>query len=243
MPSETITSIGHKPAGRWAFDGAVTDCFDDMLARSIPQHDVMRRACFDVGRPFVRRNTDIVDLGCSRGEALAPFVDEFGSLNRFVGLEVSEPMAAAARERFAGMIRAGIVEVRDHDLRAGYPMGLRASLTLSILTLQFVPIEYRQRIVSDAYETTVPGGAFVVVEKVLGADARLDNLFVDAYLGMKAANGYSRDEIDRKRHSLEGVLVPITAAWNEQLLRDAGFSRVDCFWRWMNFAGWVAVKS
>jgi tRNA (cmo5U34)-methyltransferase len=42
--------------------------------------------------------------------------------------------------------------------------------------------------------------------------------------------------------SLEGVLVPVTAAWNEYLLRSAGFSHVDCFWRWMNFAAWVAVK-
>lgn len=24
--------------------------------------------------------------------------------------------------------------------------------------------------------------------------------------------------------------------------RRAGFGQVDCFWRWMNFAGWVAVK-
>jgi tRNA (cmo5U34)-methyltransferase len=42
--------------------------------------------------------------------------------------------------------------------------------------------------------------------------------------------------------ALEGVLVPVTAAWNEQLLKGAGFSQVECFWRWMNFAGWVAVK-
>ena len=42
--------------------------------------------------------------------------------------------------------------------------------------------------------------------------------------------------------SLEGVLVPVTAKWNEQLLRSAGFAEVDMFWRWMNFAGWVAVK-
>ena len=25
-------------------------------------------------------------------------------------------------------------------------------------------------------------------------------------------------------------------------LRDAGFKEVDCFWRWMNFAAWVAIK-
>ena len=53
---------------------------------------------------------------------------------------------------------------------------------------------------------------------------------------------YTQEEIDRKRLSLEGVLVPVTAAWNEDMLRREGFRNVDCFWRWMNFAAWVAVK-
>ncbi|GAB7188362.1 hypothetical protein ATKI12_8193 [Kitasatospora sp. Ki12] len=30
---------------------------------------------------------------------------------------------------------------------------------------------------------------------------------------------------------------------NVELLGQAGFQRVDCFWRWMNFAGWIAVKT
>ncbi len=42
--------------------------------------------------------------------------------------------------------------------------------------------------------------------------------------------------------ALEGVQVPVTAKWNEDLLRAAGFRNVECYWRWMNFAAWVAVK-
>ena len=65
---------------------------------------------------------------------------------------------------------------------------------------------------------------------------------VDAYLDGKRAAGYTEDQIQRKKLSLEGVLVPVTARWNEELLRMAGFRSVDCFWRWMNFAAWIAVK-
>lgn len=36
-------SIGHLPQGdKWEFDAGVTECFEDMLRRSIPQYDVMR---------------------------------------------------------------------------------------------------------------------------------------------------------------------------------------------------------
>ena len=116
-------------------------------------------------------------------------------------------------------------------------------MILSVLTLQFTPIEYRLKIVRDAFNALLPGGALILVEKVLGATADLDAALVDLYYSMKRDHGYSQEEIDRKRLSLEGVLVPVTAAWNEQLLRQSGFAEVDCFWRYLNFAGWIAVKS
>jgi len=236
------SSIGHMPQGeKWEFDNSVTDVFDDMLARSIPQYDIMRRAVTDVGSQFVKPSTDIVDLGCSRGEALAPLVEKFGAYNRFFGVEVSAPMLQAVRARFKTYIDAGVVDIRDLDLRRDYPPA-RASLTMSVLTLQFTPIEYRQRIIRNVYEHTLPGGAFILVEKVIGATADIDDTLVKLYLAMKGESGYSQDEIERKRLALEGVLVPVTAKWNEQLLDAAGFREVDGFWRWMNFAAWLAIR-
>jgi tRNA (cmo5U34)-methyltransferase len=67
-------------------------------------------------------------------------------------------------------------------------------------------------------------------------------MLVDEYYRIKAENAYTQEQISAKRKSLEGVLVPITARWNEEMLKEAGFRSVDCFWRYLNFAGWVAVK-
>ena len=117
-----------------------------------------------------------------------------------------------------------------------------SSLTLSVLSLQFVPVEHRQRLLSRVYMSTVPGGALILVEKILGATAALNEAMVDLYQEKKKCAGYTREEIETKSLSLEGVLVPLTAQWNEELLYDSGFKAVDCFWRWMNFAGWIAVK-
>jgi tRNA (cmo5U34)-methyltransferase len=230
-----------KDNARWQFDGSVTDVFDNMLARSIPQYEVMREAVFELGSRFVTPSTSIVDLGCSRGEALAPFVLKFGACNRFVGVEVSPTMLGAVRERFADPIKDGFVDIRDLDLRTHYPLE-KASLTLAVLTIQFTPIEYRHRIVKTIFDHTLPGGAFILVEKVLASTAQLDELFVERYHAMKAKHGYTTEQIERKRLALEGVLVPVTARWNEDLLRDAGFRQIECFWRWLNFAGWVGVR-
>jgi len=230
------------PEGPWEFDAEVAEAFDDMLARSIPQYDVMRRAVFDIASRTLQSHPDktyrVLDLGTSRGEAIAPLIRRFGAYASYVGVEVSAPMIEAARSRFESW--SDYVEIRNFDLRTGFPDG-PWHVIQSILCLQFVPIEYRERIVADAYDQLAPGGALIVVEKVLG-ESRLDQVFVDLYYEMKAEAGYSQEAIERKRLALEGVLVPITASWNEDLLRKAGFDLVDCFWRWMNFAGWVAVK-
>jgi tRNA (cmo5U34)-methyltransferase len=229
------------PADRWQFDGSVTDVFDNMLARSIPQYGAMREAVFDLASRFVRPGTAIVDLGCSRGEALAPFVRTFGDANRFIGVEVSPPMLAAARERFVDALAKGLVDIRDLDLRTAYPPE-PASVTLAVLTLQFTPLDHRGRILRAAFDHTLPGGAFVLVEKVRAAATTMDALFVDRYHAMKARHGYTTEQIERKRLALEGVLTPMTARENEDLLETAGFRQIECFWRWLNFAGWVAVR-
>lgn len=229
------------PQGQWAFDDSVTKVFDDMLARSIPQYQVMRRLCFDLACKYQVRNTHIVDLGCSRGEAMADLVYQYGINNQFVGVEISEPMRAAAKSRFQGLIPT-CVNIRNIDLRYDYPQ-VSSCVTLCVLTLQFTPIEYRLQILKRIYDHTMAGGVLIIVEKLLGASADIDKNMVDIYYEMKSANGYTNEQIQRKRMSLEGVLVPLTARFNEELLHTAGFREVDCFWRWMNFAGWVAIKS
>jgi tRNA (cmo5U34)-methyltransferase len=241
MAETTLSSLGHLPGDRWSFDESVTAVFDDMLARSIPHIAQMRQAVLQAGSRFIQPGTDIVDLGCARGEAMAPLVEKFSGDNRFVGVEVSEPMSAACRERFKSLIHSGAVEIRNDDLRVSYPP-VHASVTLCVLTLQFIPIEHRLRVLADAFKHTTDGGAFLLVEKVLGANARTDNMLVDCYHAYKRTMGYTQEEIDRKRLSLEGVLVPVTANWNEELLRGAGFRHIECIWRYLNFCAWIALR-
>ena len=239
-----------EPKGSWVFDSEVALSFDDMLERSIPQYSVMRDAVTGLGCRFmdaVDGRATVIDLGCSRGAALAPFVERYGQTGRFYGVEVSEPMLDEARSLFTKPIKQGTVRLERLDLRTEW-VDIDASedypnqLTLCVLTLQFIPMEHRQRLLTNAFDAMRSGGAFLLVEKVLGSSSSMDRLFVDAYYQSKRNHGYSQGSIDRKRLSLEGVLVPVTAQWNEELLRQAGFHQVDCFWRWMNFAGWVAVK-
>lgn len=230
------------PSGKWEFNQEVTDCFDEMLERSIPAYNDMRELVTRIGKQFVKSKTTIIDIGCSTGEAIKPFLKTFGAYNFYKLYDVSDPMLDEVRSRFKTWIDEGFVSVEKFDIRNGISKYVNASLILSVLTLQFTPIEYRQKIISSIYDALNEGGAFIFVEKVLGSTYPIDSLLVDEYYKMKADNAYTQEQIYAKRKSLEGVLVPITAKWNEEMLLSAGFKQVDCFWRYLNFAGWVAIK-
>lgn len=223
------------PSGKWVFDSAVTEVFDDMLQRSIPDYEGMRRTTTELAVRFAQPNTALVDLGCSRGAAIKPIYKELEDTISYFGIEVSEPMRNAAKKELP------YATILETDLRHQYPP-VRASVTLAVLTLQFIPIEYRQKIIEKVFESTVEGGAFLLVEKVLGSDSFSNQLLIETYLSRKGENGYTAEQIAKKRESLEGVLVPVTAEWNADLLESAGFSHIECYWRHLNFAAWVGVK-
>ena len=236
---------GYAPE-KWEFDDEVTRVFDNMLERSIPQYEEMRQIVTRVGKIFIDDNSVVVDLGSSRGEQIARFVDDYDLLNssaHYVGIEKSPPMLEAMRQRFE---YNPFVHVVDHDLKTGLPALAmdysNAALVTSVLSLMFIPPPCRSRLLADVYDCLVPEGAFIMVEKLTGQGKLIDGVMVYIYQELKHQNGYSYEEIDRKRLSLEDVMVPETAENHIKRLKEVGFREVDCFWRWQNFGAFIGVK-
>ncbi|MEH2204977.1 MAG: methyltransferase domain-containing protein [Nostoc sp.] len=228
------------PTSAWRFDEDVAEVFDNMLHRSIPQYGEMRNCCVQLARNYRKPETAVVDLGCSIGGSLRDLIDDTFDC-RYVAVDNSAPMIDKIREFFRNHPNAHRLTIEQMDIRNSYP-SCETSVTLLILTLQFVPIEDRVKILRQVYDHTIPGGVVLLVEKVLGSSSGLDSTMIKNYHDFKHSRGYSWEAIEAKQKSLENVLVPQTAEWNIEQLRFTGFSEIDCFWRWMNFAGWIAVK-
>lgn len=225
--------------GSWKFDESVAEVFTDMLSRSIPGYDNMRELMFRIARNFVQPYSNVLDIGCSTGLSSKQLVEcEEAEKCDFTLIDVSEPMLDRCRKLYENDRR---VDVLHWDIREGCPVQ-RCSVVISCLTLQFVPIEYRQNIVSNIYDSMLRGGALLLVEKVIGSSSVIDDVLVKEYYNIKKDNAYTEAQISDKRKALAGNLVPLTAEWNESMLRNAGFSKVDTFWRYLNFCGMIAVK-
>lgn len=226
-----------NPGEKWEFNGEVAACFANMLERSIPDYRSMRALSYKLGERFIKPETLIVDVGCSTGLAVEPFVTKYGEDNDFLLIDNAAAMAAACRERFQDEPR---VSVKEGNLWSFLPLKKRASLVLSVLSMQFMPTSYRPAMLRMIYDGLEEGGALIFVEKILSEN--MDDLMVELYYEMKRENGYTDQQIAAKRRSLENVLSPLKAEWNADLLRTAGFRKVDMFWRCLNFCGWIAVK-
>ena len=231
----------YMPTSQWAFTSEVADCFDDMLERSIPHYDQMRELIYAIGRNFVVPETTIIDIGCSNGLNIAPFISSFRDRNRYVLIDVSEPMLEKTKAKYDSYIKRGIVDVQHMDVTQELPE-CQTSLIMSVLSLQFTPIEYRQSTIQRILDLLMPGGAFIFVEKVIGDTNLIDELLIKEYYEMKNRNGYSYAAIDSKRKSLEFSLVPVKEKYNIDMLIQSGFKPVECFWRSLNFSGLIAIK-
>jgi len=233
-----------KHGSKFTFNENVAGCFSDMLERSIPSYQLMR----ELTTMFIQsqlneceellQNLLVIDVGTSTGEVIHSVADQYETVD-FIGLENSDSMIKESRERFKEFKN---VKIKKHDLRNKFSVPYKADVIISSLTIQFTPIEYRLQILQNIYDNLEDGGMFIFIEKVIGSSAKLDQEFIDIYYDIKLQNGYSQEEINRKKFALEGVLVPVTAKWNEEMLMMSGFKDVDCFWRCLNFCGWVAKK-
>lgn len=230
----------------WEFDEDVAEVFTDMLERSISDYHTMRKLVDQVAEHFIKPNTRFVDLGCANGlSAEGIIANHYKDVISYLS-DVSEPMLAKCRERYKKQIEEGFVHVTRLDLTK-HPIGYGCfsngcSVILSCLTLQFIPVEYRQGIIESVYSSLDKGGAFILVEKVLGNSSEIGSIFTSIYYNMKRENQYTEEQIASKRKSLEGVLCPLTEEMNISMLKMAGFRKIDTFWKHLNFCGIIAIK-
>ena len=227
---------------KWEFNEEVTNCFEEMLERSIPNYSHMRELITTIGVNHIQSynlyHTNVLDIGSSAGTQIELLSDKLYS-NKFFGIEASVPMVRLSRKKFNNNLN---VQILNEDITKKELPCSQCGLITSILTLQFIPIEYRQKILNNVYNSLHRNGLFIFVEKIIGDNYDFSELYETLYYNMKMKNGYSIEEIREKRLKLEGVLVPVTNDFNVQLLKQAGFKKIDIFWKDLNFIGYVAMK-
>jgi tRNA (cmo5U34)-methyltransferase len=226
------------------FDTKVAEVFDDMVGRSVPFYSELQRMLADLSLQFTpAQDGRICDLGCSTGTTIDLILSNPScpSSAHAFGVDNAPAMLDQAREKLASHVKAHRVTLITADLDGDLQLP-SVNVVLMNWTLQFVRPIHREALLRRIYASLRPGGALIMAEKVLVEDSGLNRMYIELYYRYKAKQGYTAEEIQRKRESLENVLVPYRVEENVELLKRCGFNAVDTCFRWFNWAAFVAIK-
>ncbi len=158
------------------------------------------------------------------GRMLALAQADRGDL-RCVGVDCSEAMLAAARERFVGDDR---IELVEHDLVDPLPELGRFDVVVSSMAIHHLEHKRKRSLYAEVFELLEPGGVFANFEHVASPTRRLHLAFFAAI----------EEPLEHEDPSDRLLDVESQLEW----LRELGFDDVDCYWKWLEMALLVAVK-
>ncbi|PLS19779.1 Strongly to SAM-dependent methyltransferase YecO [Bacillus sp. M6-12] len=227
------------PLSQWSFNQEVSHVFDNHVRQSVPLYDSMQQVITQLSDFFVQPNTVIYDLGCATGETIFHINQRHKEKKAtFIGIDDSESMLQKAIEKNHDHEHIHFV----HQSIENYTFEQKSNLILSVLTIQFIPIEKREMVIRNIYNALNKGGAFLFVEKCYAEQSKIQDIFTQLYHDEKEIHGLTPQEIREKDKSLRGVLNSMTAVENNQLLQSSGFSTVEVFFKYLNFTGFLAIK-
>lgn len=247
MPVDPKTGA-HTPKNpeKFDFDEEVLQVFDNMAYRSILGYgEAHRYMSFYAQRFTFPKYCSVWDFGTTTGHALKSIKRGAGLHPgiRYCGLDCSPSSVEHASKA------APFAEIYFHDLDDGllpasfdverFPM----AIGVFAYTLQFMNDQnQRDRLIREAHDQLVPGGALFVLEKYRLSDQLINDMAQDAYIEIRKKNGYSLEEIYLKTEALRGSMWLNTPEHMHDLLMGVGFSQVHTVYRHWNFGGYLATK-
>ncbi len=231
--------VFNKPIEKkFEFDEAVASVFDDMLSRSVPFYDEVRKLVIALILTEEAEGKKVLDLGSSTAKFLLDLHSKMQTQMKLKGLDNSQAMLDRAEQKcqaFGAQIDLELADMLNYSYH-------EEDIVVANYTLQFIRPMQRMELVKKLYEGLTEDGLFIFSEKVVFRDKKLDKDLIDIYYAYKKEQGYSEYEIAQKREALENVLIPFTIEENIQMCKEAGFKSVDTIFQWSNFVTFVAKK-
>ncbi|MGD0959346.1 MAG: carboxy-S-adenosyl-L-methionine synthase CmoA [Methylomonas sp.] len=243
MTAGNKDSLYAHPLGKiasFSFDEHVAEVFPDMIQRSVPGYAAMISAIGLLAARFCSEHSYCYDLGCSLGAATLAMRGRIKAKNfRIIAVDNSEAMVKRFRNHLLpdpeNKIEVICGDIRDIKIN-------RASVVVLNFTLQFIPPADRAPLLAKIFAGLLPGGVLILSEKLAFDDPRQQDLQTEMHHAFKNAQGYSALEISQKRAALEQVLIPETFAVHQNRLLNAGFTSVEVWFQYFNFASMLALK-
>ena len=192
--------------------------------------------------PGSQMNNRIMDLGSGDGVVgqvlLGPSAED-----RLVLVDGSPDMLLAAKERFGTDPRVEYLHASFEEMIEKPPDLAPFSLVVSSLAVHHVPMDMKGRLFSVVHRLLAPGGFFLVYDTVLPPTPRLEEFYMELWKQwIREQKALHKTDIDMESMLSYHHLAPEhhknldTMEDYMDAMRNAGFSEVDCMFKYGVFA-------
>lgn len=224
------------------FNKKVVDVFPDMIQRSVPGYNTLISTIGIMAARYAQDDSHCYDLGCSLGAVTSSMRHSIKQKDcNIIAVDNSTSMIEkgqlllAEDEHSEVDVRLVCANINDILIK-------NTSVVVLNLTLQFIPVENRLKLLQKIYRGLNSGGVLILSEKITFEDTDENNFYMDMHNTFKKSNGYSDLEISQKYLALDNVLRPETLSEHQARLYQAGFGFIEKWFQYFNFASILAMK-
>ncbi|KCZ84201.1 type 12 methyltransferase [Hyphomonas adhaerens MHS-3] len=154
----------------------------------------------------------------------------------FVGVDPALPMLELARDTLGDAAARvdfieGYIDAAPEEVFDG---------AVCLLTLHFLDRQERLRTIKEIHKRLKPGAPFVAAHSSFPQAPDVRDKWLSRYEAFAVASGVDPEMAGQARDAVSRSVELLTPEQDEQILKSAGFSNVEQFYRAFTWCGWVA---
>ena len=228
-----------KISRTWYFDKKVSKVFDIHVNQSIPFYKEFHQQIANISEFYCKDHSVIYDLGCSTGN----FIHEISKIKRknlnIIGIDDSKKMIELCK------LKTDKIKKNNVQLKCGDIFKLRfqkTDLVVCSLVLPFFTRPKQIQLIKKIYKSLNSDGAAIFLNKSISKHANFENIFNQLYSDFKLSKGILPSDVLKKTKSLRSVHTINTTEDDLKLLKKVGFKKIDIFFKYLNFTGFLVEK-
>ena len=231
--------INLKISKTWSFNNKVAKVFDAHVNQSIPMYKEFHKQIAKISEFYLKDNSVIYDLGCSTGNYIYEVCKIKNEKLNIYGIDESKKMIELAKLKTSIFKNNKIKFICGDILKIKFK---RFDLAVCSLMMPFFSNQKQEKILKKIFNNLNKNGATIFLNKTICEYSNFENIFNQLYYDFKLSKKISSKDILKKAQSLRSVHTTNTAQNDIKKLKKIGFSKIEIFFKYLNFTGYLVEK-
>jgi tRNA (cmo5U34)-methyltransferase len=225
MPREHAQNVARHFDANWK-------AYDRQIRQVVPYYDHALTTMVEVIAATCPKPRLIVDLGLGTGNLSGLLLSRFPDA-RLVGVDLVQALIDQAEQRLAG--HGDCVSLIRADV-ADFEFPLDCDVVVTSFMFHHLENPLKRRLFAQVYAALRSGGCFINLDFVHSGSDLYANVFDDLRIKAMHAQGVSGERIQTEYVTHRALEIPVPLETQVSWLAEAGFTDVECFWKYLNLA-------